>query len=131
MTMIGPRRKRGRPRKVVRQVRELTAEEIAWYEKKRRGGRPTDFLLNIELWDVWFEARLRGIPLRDGVKEFVEKKFVEKHGRAPSPEELEEEVPRWERRINRVLPPKLKSKSRPNIKKQVLSDNSILKLGFD
>jgi hypothetical protein len=99
---------------VVRQVRELTAEEIAWYEKKRRGGRPTDFLLNIELWDVWFEARLRGIPLRDGVKEFVEKKFIEKHGRALSPEEVEAEVPRWERRINRELPPRLrrlKSKS--------------------
>jgi hypothetical protein len=115
-------------------VRELTAEDLPLIRelmRRRRGGRPTDYLLNVELLDVWLDALRRDIPLRDGVKEFVEKKFVEKHGRAPSPEELEEEVPRWERRINRVLPPKLKSKSRPNIKKQVLSDNSILKLGFD
>jgi hypothetical protein len=100
---------------VVRQVRELTAEEIAWYAKKRLGGRPTDYLLNVELWDVWFEARLGGIPLRDHVKEFVEKKFIEKHGRALSPEEVEAEVPRWERRINRVLPPGLKSRSKSQL----------------
>jgi hypothetical protein len=96
-------------------VRELVAEEIAWLKRHRQGGRPTEYLLNVELWDVWFEARLRDVPLRDRVKEFIEEKFMEKHGRALSPEEVEREVPRWERRINRVLPPSLKSKSKSQL----------------
>jgi len=113
----GPRKKRGRPQRVVSVeiVREITAEDLAWLEATRnRGGRPPDRALNQSLLEVAKDAKRRGISLRAGVKEFIECKL----GRAPSAEE----VSSVERRINR-----LRSKSRPTLKAR--SPN--LKMGFD
>jgi hypothetical protein len=93
----GPRKKRGRPQRVVSVeiVREITAEDLAWLKAMRnRGGRPADRALNQSLLEVANDARCRGISLRAGVKEFIEREL----GRAASPEE----VSRVERRINRV-----------------------------
>jgi hypothetical protein len=88
----------------------------AWLQNQK-GGRPADRALNRSLVEGAVDARRRGIKLRDFVKEFIKCKL----DGAATPEE----VSRYERQINRLLG----SKSRPNIKKRVLSEKPILKKG--
>ena len=95
MMTEGPRKKRGRPQRVVSSeiARELTAEDVALYEATRnRGGRPAD-PDNQSLLEIANDAQRRGISLRAGVKE-----FIEKHGR----DATQDEVARCERQINRL-----------------------------
>jgi hypothetical protein len=115
----GPRRKRGRPRKVFRTraeiVRELTVEDLApltpvfWALEARRGRRRS-FDTDLELVEGWFDAKRGG---KSNKQAYARKFFKEKRRRAAEPGD--EDV--YVRRLNRLL-----QEVAPYIKERDLSE---------
>jgi hypothetical protein len=114
--MTEGKKKRGRPPGPpvrIEYVRPVTREDLEWYEATRdRGGPRPKRALNQALLEVKKDADRRGISLRDGLREFAIKC---KPGL--SPEEVEEQMLLYERRINRRRPSA--SKSRPTLKNEL------------
>jgi hypothetical protein len=133
--MMTERKKRGRPRKprateaeLNEIVDELTNEidlpSLQEWLRRRRGGRRANHDLNQSLVEGWADAKHRGMSKQAFLRKFVAGIIAGKHGRAATSDEVLEKVSGYTRRLDRQLR-RAGSKSRPNIKKRVLSEKSI------